>query len=403
MVLRRLVGSGLLAFAAGSAALMGSAAATSGAAVPVAYVSPTGTGTACSQSQPCQLITAPSVVSDGGEISLLPGGYRSQSLRDTSGRLATFSGNVRVTPVSADVVVHGVDLYAPHLSFIGVRFDGPVLVRPSATYTVFDGVDMDGMGVEANNRPALSIAADHTRLLRSRIHDRLDGDLVFLGLGATSSVTDVVLDGNDLGPASVGPTNGHVDCVQMGTEAHRVRIINNLIHGCSNSALIIKADLGPMDDVLVANNVLRGCAARTSSCAGYYAVYVRVNRSSSYPMTRIRLDHNTIDGGVSYDPETGASLSGNVIGSLFPGQERCGAWLQNNLVGVTGCRRTLARTNLVAVPQYQDYAAGNLRLVHDSPGTSMAGISELPRDLVGEQRPPMASAGAYEDHPVSRP
>ncbi|MDB5243580.1 MAG: hypothetical protein JWP57_4205 [Spirosoma sp.] len=362
----------------------------------VAYAAPAGAGATCSPSSPCSIQIALGLVSDGGAVVLKDGDYPKMALRDVGGRLARFNSNVVIHGVGNGARLHGVQLYAPRVTISGVHLleDG-VFVRPGADWSRLDRVDFDGEGKPVNNVPAITLAADHSALTNSALYDRLDGDLVFVGMGG-HAVRDVTISDNKLGPAAVGPLGSHVDCLQIATQAQQVRVLRNVIFGCSNSGLIIKADHGPIDDVLVANNFIQGCETRTADCAGYNTLYVRKNSTTNDPLTRIRVDHNTITGWVSVDPDPGILITGNIIEAIYQGQEKCGTWLQYNLIATTGCRRTLPSTNAVGQAVFRDVAQHDLRLLKGSQAIGLGGPSAMLSDIDGLPRQTPSTAGASE-------
>lgn len=366
-------------------------------ASPVRFASPTGAGSTCSMTEACSLQQAVDVASAGDFVVLQPGDYAPLTLRDASGHLSSASTNVVISAASPrEVVLHGLDVYAPHLTFSGLRVvDNGLYVRPAATYTELVGIDFDGEGKAVANVPAVTLAGDHSRLTGSRLVGRVDGDLVFVGVGG-HTVSDIIIDRNILGPADVGPAGNHVDCVQVATQASHVRIDSNYIAGCSNSGVIIKADHGPIDDVIVVNNVLRGCGSRSAQCAGYNALYVRENPQTHDPLTNVHVLRNTIDGWISIDAAPSNDVTGNIIGQVLKGQDLCGPWLKFNLITTTGCTRTLDPSNVVGQPVFVDAPAGDLRLAPGSPGVRLGGEDATAVDLDGYARTAPYSAGAWE-------
>src|SRR5205807_4633111 len=207
-------------------------------------------------------------------------------------KAAAFTSNVLVRPAVGTLVrIHGgFEIYPPHLTLRGVEIsDGPVIVRQGSDYTRLEDLVVDGV---ASPQIAVELFANHTALVQSILTGNVDEDELHIGSGG-SAVTDVLVQGNSIGLAVVGPQHGHVDCVQFASAASYVTVIDNILYRCANSSLIIKPDLGEIHHVVVANNFIQDCFQRTGACNGSYAVYVR---TASYPIHDITFSHNAVNG-----------------------------------------------------------------------------------------------------------
>lgn len=366
------------------------------------YAAPDGQdgSNACLAAQPCSVSGAVARARQGhmpGPVLLMPGTYPPVTLRGSG--TASDSGEgppvvLRPAP-GGQVVLKGLTVYVPHLTVRDLAIHGTVFVRAPAVGTRLQGLDVQG--IPNQSLPAVVLAADGAQLVDSHVHDTVDADLVFLGVGGQPKpVENVLISQNVLGPAAVGPRGGHVDCLQIGTAAQHVRITSNRIHGCSNSSIIIKADHGAIRDVAVVNNVLVGCPVRTSRCAGYYTLYVRKNPAANAEMTDILVARNTVLGDISVDPDAGARVVGNVLQQVLPGQDKCGPWLQDNLIGRTGCTTTLPPSNVVRRLAFQDVARGDLHLAGDLASVRLGSSPGVPQDIEGRRRRSPSTPGAFE-------
>lgn len=377
--------------------LVGLGERTAGAAQPL-YASAAGQGRDCAPAAPCSLQAALDEATSGQTIQVLPGTVSRVRLQDESGHLKNADSNVVLAPVSpAETTLDGVQVFASHVTLSGFEATGDgVFLRPSATYSRIDSLNYDNGGRSTTaGLPAVTLGGSHQALVNSVIRGTTDADLVFLGTTA-EPVTNILVQGNALGPAAVGPAGGHVDCLQLGTAASHVAIVGNLMRGCSNSSIIIKADRGDISDVLIANNMMQGCLQRSSSCAGYYAAYVRLNRQTEYTLKDVQLLHNTVDGALDLDEVPGLVVDSNIISSFSKGQDKCGPWFTNNLVADTGCRRTLAAGNQRGTATFVDRDAGDLRLRPGSLGETTDGGTVPASDISGYVRTRPVSAGAWE-------
>lgn len=365
----------------------------------IRYVSPEGGGTACTLSAPCATTRAAVNAAEAGdEVVLLPGDYPVQRIQDDAGDMVQFTRNVVVRPSARTAVtVHGFDVYAPRVTVRGFRILGEgVYLRQRADWSRVEQVEVDGSTRPSRSRSVV-LAADHTALVDSWLHDKQDQDHVFIGTGG-AVVKDVEVSGNFIGPATLTPgSTAHTDCLQIGTEASDVRIVRNRVYGCSNAALIIKADSGPITDVLVANNEFQGCLPAVAGCDGDYALYVRLNPATDQVMRNIQVLHNTIDGATSFSAEIPKlRVSGNIIKRL----DRCGPFEDHNLIeskapGRTVCT-TLGEGDRMGSPRYLDAARRDFRPRADSPALTVGGPSGPALDIDGYTRTFPATAGAFE-------
>lgn len=395
--LRILVLLGLSATTMISVSAQAATSVSSPAASRTWHAAPEGTAAAaCTARQPCTVQGALDRATGGDQVVLADGSYGDLRLNDNKRRLVSAKHNVTLRPAQAGrVQVNAVDVYASHVTVDGFRVSDGIRLQKTAEHSVVENVVVDG-GSARGTMPAVHLAASHTQLLNSTVGNKTDRDVVFVGSGGYE-VNSVRVVGNTIGPGAVGDKGGHVDCLQIGTGAADVQILNNRMSGCSNSAVFIKADSGPISNVTVANNFLQGCLERTKICAGYYALYVATNERTRQPMSDINVLHNSIDGRITVDGSIPRlKVHSNIIGLFLPGVDRCGPWLQYNLLEDTGCRKTLSSTNKVGPARYQDRSRNDLRLRPDSAAIGLGAPSLPSADLYGQERRQPGTSGAHE-------
>lgn len=356
-------------------------------------------GAPCTAEQPCATLDgAMNLASEGQTIWVGAGSYPVQRVSDRRGRAANFTSNVVISSAPGErASVAGLDIYAPRVTIRQISVvGGGIRLRQPAEYSRIEFVDVDGLN-QSGDGPSVQMAASNSALIGSWLHDRTDRDHVFIGNGG-SAVRNVEVRGNLIGPAPLTPGSGaHTDCLQIGTEAQDIRITGNVLFGCSNSAVIISAAGGPITNVLLADNIMRGCGERTATCAGYFVLYLRLRTDMPQPMDGIRVLGNTIDGATSISPEIpGLEIASNIIRQVSV----CGEFEHHNVIetiapGTKGCQQ-LGVGDRLAAAQFVDRERMDYRLTVDSPGVSVGGPAAFSQDLAGFPRTTPNSAGARE-------
>ncbi|MCU1379348.1 MAG: hypothetical protein JWN29_2331 [Acidimicrobiales bacterium] len=270
----------------------------------VAYVEPKGTGD-CSKSAPCSLADALAHRRPGTVLALGSGQY---------GRLVL---DVRVTlrpRAGAHPQLTAVNLRAPGARLEGLRIDGNIMVSPEAKGATVAGSLVHG---------SIALEADGARLVGNDIGGTTDKDPVQI----TASPTGVVVEGNRLHDGARGPARGHVDCLQV-TSGTNITIRDNDLRQCSNSAVIVKPDLGVIRNVTIEDNRLASCQPLSGSCEGAIALYVR---TAAHDIADVLIRGNHIDGSSSFDQIAGLVVERNVLQSFTRGPA-CPGGVRDNVV-----------------------------------------------------------------------
>ena len=366
-------------------------------------VSVAGSGSSCSVQAPCAIQTALDTAQPGGTVVLEAGTYPAWDLLDRSGHLGSAASNVTVRPAPGAVVtVSRIASRVPHLTLSGFTVaPGGVHLEQPAEYSVLDGLEVDGSAGIGDGERSVQIEASHTAVINSNLHDRIGANHVFLG-GGGQPITDVLVQGNRIGAASVGTRGAHVDCLQLGGLNSDIRILNNVFYDCAASELMIKADYGPIDNVVIANNIMRQCDRTNPGCNGYYALYVvssdsDIANSAHFPITNITVAHNTIDGSIDLENrDPSFRFIGNTVAGMSYGQNLCYPNMQYNAIGTTGCTTSLPPSNRVGPLDFVDPQHLDYRLKPSSTAIGVGGPLLPTTDLTGQPRTNPTTAGAHQ-------
>ena len=366
-------------------------------------VSVAGSGSSCAVSAPCSIQIALDLAQAGDTVQLQAGSYPAWDLQDRSGHLRSAASNVTVRPApGAAVTVTRIASGVAHLSLTGFTVaPGGVDLNQAAEYSLLDGMEVDGSAGTGDGERSVQIQASHTAILRSYLHDRIGANHIFLG-GGGQPITDVQIQGNRIGAAPVGAGGAHVDCLQLGGLDSDIRIVDNVFYDCAASELMIKADYGPIDNVLIANNIMRQCDRTKPGCNGYYALYVvssdsPVVNSAHFPVTNITVAHNTIDGGIELENrDPSFRFIGNTVAGLSYGQDLCSPNMQYNAIGTTGCTNSLPPSNHIGPLDFTDPQHLDYRLKPTSSAIGVGGPLLPTTDLTGQPRNNPTTAGAVQ-------
>lgn len=269
----------------------------------------------CSRADPCGTLDAGlAAASPGKTVRLAGGDYREQLLRSGSSH---DGAPVRLVADPADPARIGrLLLEARNVEIVGVTVRGEVRVRKQAADVTL--TDLDVVGI-------VDIEADRTVLQGSRVVAQPDRDAI----NVRSGPSGVRLIGNVVGPGSRSPGSpAHVDCLQV-SAATDLLIEGNTMFRCPAQTILIKADRGPITDVVVRDNVLQGCLSRTQDCDGFKTLQIR----TAQEMRDIVVEGNTIDGAVVFDKMPGLVIERN----LMTGDPGCSAGATDNIVGKSSC------------------------------------------------------------------
>jgi hypothetical protein len=177
--------------------------------------------------------------------------------------------------------------------------------------------------------------------------------------------------------------------------AEDLSVTSNVLYDCPAQTLLVKSDLGPVHDVRIARNALRGCRPRTTTCPAFMTLQVV---PGAHPMSDIDVDGNSVAGALRIVGSIrGVELRGNAIDRVEDG---CEHLVERNVVGSSRC--ALPAGNLAAAPQWTaiDSAPPNLRPTDSSP-TRDAGEPAMGSDADGRTTACGSAwdAGAFERCP----
>lgn len=316
-----------------------------------------------------ELATAYAVAEPGSVIELGPGVYEPKQLRRGAGA-PTLDEPVTLRPAAgADVEVRALDVGGPALRVEGLHLTGIVRFRATAV-----GSSLEGATVVPGT---VIVEGDDVTIQGNRITAAPNRDALDIGATDGSGPRGVVVHGNVLGPGTLDPGSAaHVDCLQV-MSAERLVITANVLYDCPAQTLLVKSDLGPVRDVHIARNALRGCRPRTSTCPAYMTLQVV---PGEHPMSGIEVDGNSVAGALrAVGVIPGLELRGNAIDSVEDG---CEHLVERNVVGSARCE--IPPGNLVASPEWEgvDTAPPDLHPTSGSP-TRDSGAPSMEQDADG--------------------
>lgn len=224
--------------------------------------------------------------------------------------------------------------------------------------------------------PGNTTAANRIRILRNYVGPVTCDSFQF------GEWHDVVIDGNTFGRAQRPDGSAcHNDNVQLTGDGEHIRITNNWLQGSHGQNMIVQAVVGPLDDLLIANNVIWDADA--------YAIQIT-------GVSRLRFVNNTVwdhgFGSLLMRGTKGADsiVVNNVLRTMLHDGAASREYLnEGNWIG------RFDGVNRDGNPGFVDEPNGELHLLPDSParGIASSAFTYGPLDRDGLLRDP-ASPGA---------
>ncbi len=330
------------------------------------------------------LASAYSKAPSGSTIELAPGVYAPKQLRRPAGAPALERPVTLRAEHGADVEVRALDVAGPALRVTGLRLTGIIRFRAAAVRSSLVGSTVDPGTV--------IVEGDDVTIRDNRITAAPDRDALDIGATDGTGPRRVRVHRNVLGPGKLSPgSSAHVDCLQV-MSAERLVVTANVLYDCPAQTLLVKSDLGPVHDVRIERNALRGCRPRTHACPAFMTLQVI---PGAHPMSDIVVEGNSVAGAFrSVGQLPGLALRGNAIDEVADG---CEHLVERNVVGRARC--DVPPGNLVAAPRWSsvDAAPPDLRAAPGSP-TVDAGPSTMGTDADGRTSACGSAwdAGAFE-------
>lgn len=384
----------------------------------VTYVAPTGDDKAAGDAAaPLRSLDEAVKASAGGEaIVVLPGTY--ERVIDTVARSSrvTIYGVPRsgVKPEVAGVEVWG----GSFLTVRGVKITAPSQVTSHPTLKERQpahDVEFDKVEMVVTDNPALRIRSGAWNVIvrDSWIHDSYGGIAGPNTPNKSRQITilrnrlqrfrsdaiqfgqwdDVLIQGNKIANTKDPAGKLHNDGIQFTGGSSHVIIRGNVLRDSDAQLLFVQPAFGPIDDLLVENNLIHGAGA----------IAVQIQGAS-----RTRIINNTIwesaYGGLlvrgptiwKYGVTSRDAIVANNILSAFGVANGAGvAYFGHNLLG----KRSIVpgNANIVADPRFVNPKRGDFSLQPRSPAVGRAWNRYAPRiDLRGRRRARRPSVGAFE-------
>ncbi len=340
-----------------AALLLGTLADPAQAAAPGSlHVELGGRAGACTQAAPCvTLAQAYAVARVGQDVQVGAGRFPQQRIDAVRGHQD--GSPVRFVGRGEQTVLTGAtDVYAPDV-VLSELTTGSVRLRGTAARSRLERVHVNG---------SVLMDGPFTAVVDSVVTPPPDTDGIDVRLA-----DDALVQANRVGPGLHGPARGHVDCLQVMGGA-RLRVIDNVFDRCATQQVLIKADIGPITDVLLAGNRTIGCGVRTPSCDGWWSVYV--SSKGAHPISDVRLTGNRIDGGLYAHDVPGLSVRGNTVARMG----RCGPWAMGNRVADGSCAQASIRRMVRAASPGEDVRARVILSAVPAPRSPTGGESHVP-------------------------
>lgn len=342
----------------------------------------------------------------GGQRILLAAG-KYPAAKDDSAR----TRSVTVQSYNGRVEVNGLTVSGgQRMTFSGIRFTESVKIS-NAKSVVFANVDVTS--AKGSHCVVLRDGARDVTFRDSSLHNCAMG---FAGAGGAvpssgirivgNFIHDVTSDGIQFGDWSDVTVSGnriidirdpagviHNDAIQLTGDSSNVLIADNVLAGSSGQLIIMQANVGPIVNVRVINNVLTDSDAIPIQSAG---------------VSRLSIVHNTIWFGNGHGIliRTVGGIVGTdvaIVDNLTTAVETYGGGKITYASGnVTSCPKGAPKggmpagvaTCLVEAPTFVDPANLDFRLAASSPLRNTVPSAAV-RDLAGTLRLPMTSPGAF--------
>ncbi len=324
--------------------------------------------------------TAPS----GSTIELASGVYQPKQLRRPADAPTLDQPVTLRAEDGADVEVRSLDVAGPALRVSGLHLTGIIRFRAAAVRSSLEGSTVDPGTV--------IVEGDDVTIRDNHITAAPDRDALDIGATDGSGPRRVLVHRNVLGPGTLSPgSSAHVDCLQV-MSAEQLVISANVLYDCPAQTLLVKSDLGPVHDVRIDRNALRGCRPRTDTCPAFMTLQII---PGAHPMSDVEVRGNSVAGAFrAVGQVPGLALRGNAIDEVADG---CEHLTERNVVGRARC--DVPPGNLIAAPRWTsvDAAPPNLRAEADSP-TVDAGPPTMDADADGRTSACGSAwdAGAFE-------
>ena len=360
------------------------------------YMSPSGSdANPCTQAAPCLTFARAYRVARLGDVVEVAGGsYPGETL---TGDLAKARDEPLADPVvfrpatGASVEITGtLEIRVPHIELRDMT-----IFRYKARRKTFDpsyasAGDLTFRNIRAKTA-ALSVARN-VWIIGGELGPNANPGGIWPDDGLfTGGTSNVVVDGLYVHDITKPDEKAHSDCIQMAGGTRWV-IRNSRFQNCFNAPLMIKADLGPINNILIENNFV-------GATNGYFGINLNGNGGEC---VNIDIRYNSFaDKGIRDDCR-GLVISSNIEPAM-PSSWFCRGALEAGVIreyNVYGSGIPCGPNDVVAPMGYVDPSSLNLHLVAGAAAVGRGNPTSFPKtDIDGRSRPSGAGtpdAGASE-------
>jgi hypothetical protein len=214
------------------------------------FASPTGTGTACTQAAPCDLVTAVNSAQSGDDVTIEPGSYSVTNTLDDNGFALTIHGQAGAArPVITNSATNGIQVMGPGSSVSYLELD--ITSGSGAGIETTGQETIDRVMVKLTNNADVSPACTVTGTMTDSVcrSDATNGIAAFNGnTGVTATGT---LRNDTLEATGPGGTAVFVQAFGSGSSPS-IALINSIAHGAGRD--IQASNLGGTSAVVTADH-----------------------------------------------------------------------------------------------------------------------------------------------------
>lgn len=276
------------------------------------FVSPTGSGGACSRAAPCRSWDAAYHAARPGDVvDVAAGEYPAQALLPDPSKTSSRDVVFRRSGKGA-VIVAGLDLSASHVEIQDATFTAPPYLRTLET--------ADDVTLRRDRAPRFTIAGSSNVRVLGGVYGPYDNSSNSIG---PESPTDpkiprgILLDGVTIHGFHRTDGTSHVDCLlSWGVDGLTIR--RSVFYDCEHFDILLVVDsvVGTPTNVVIEDNFLDCCRS------GFFSVYLGDQDGESFSNILVR--NNSSDKPIGIGPNNRTVANLKFVGNIAPSFQGCG-------------------------------------------------------------------------------